>query len=54
VVAPGQTVSLPPGTQQVALVVQRQASGQAATVHLIVQDACGDWPTLVGGGPNAF
>jgi hypothetical protein len=54
VVPAGQTVSLPTGTQQVALVVQRQTPGQAATAQLVVRDACGDWPTLVGGGPNAF
>jgi hypothetical protein len=50
----GQTIALPSGTQQAALVVQRQAPGQAVTVELVVTDACGDWPTVVGGGPNAF
>jgi hypothetical protein len=28
--------------------------GQASTVELVVTDGCGDWPTFVGGGPNAF
>ena len=36
------------------LTVHRLESGQAATVELVVTDACGDWPTFVGGGPSAF
>jgi hypothetical protein len=50
----GQTVPLPPGTQEVGLVVQRLAPGQASTAQMVVTDACGDWPTFVGGGPTAF
>jgi hypothetical protein len=58
--APGQngsggfSVSLPPGTQQATFVVQRVADGQAVTVPLTVVDSCGEWPTVVGGGPAAF
>jgi hypothetical protein len=55
---PGQTgnftVSLPPNTPSIAFVVRQATAGQAATVPLTVTDACGDWPTLVGGGAQAF
>jgi hypothetical protein len=34
--------------------VKRNATGGAATVPLTVVDSCGEWPTLVGGGPAAF
>ena len=51
---PGQAVPLPASTQQVGLMVQRVAPGQATTVHLVVTDVCGEWPTFVGGGPTAF
>jgi len=34
--------------------VKRTIVGQAATLHFTVADACGDWPTFVGGGPDAF
>jgi hypothetical protein len=53
-VLPGQRTSLPAGTQTALLLVGRVTPGQAATVHLVVTDACGDWSTFVGGGPNAF
>jgi len=46
------TVSLPGGTQQFQFDVQRGAAGQAATAHLVVADACGDWPTFVGLGTS--
>ena len=36
------------------LTVRRVTDGQASTVELVVTDGCGDWPTFVGGGPNAF
>lgn len=29
-------------------------AGSAAIVKLLVIDDCGQWPTFVGGGPNAF
>jgi hypothetical protein len=45
---------LPTPARQVTFTVVRQASGQASTVTLTVVDGCGAWPTLVGGGPNAF
>jgi len=53
-IASGTTVTMAPGTQQATLVVRRVASGTATTVPLVLTDACGEWPTLVGGGPSAF
>jgi len=48
------TLSLPPGTQQTTFFVRQATAGAAATVPLVVVDGCGDWPTVVGGGPSAF
>jgi hypothetical protein len=54
----GPAILLPSGAQQATLVVTRQAPGQnpskATTVTFVVTDACGEWPTFVGGGPGAF
>jgi hypothetical protein len=54
----GQTVpsteSLPPGTQQVTLYLERLSAGQATTATVTITDRCGAWPTFVGGGPGAF
>jgi hypothetical protein len=50
----GQTIAFPPVTQEVLLTVQRPQPGQATTAQLLVVDGCGDWPTFVGGGPDAF
>lgn len=50
-VANGQTITLPTGTTQVVLTVNRQTPG-AALVPLVVVDGCGDWPTFVGMGAN--
>lgn len=41
------------GAQTVQFIVKRSAPG-ATTVHFVVKDACGDWKSFVGGGPNAF
>jgi hypothetical protein len=46
-------VSLPGTSASASFAVRRAGSG-AATVRLDVVDRCGRWPTLVGGGPNAF
>jgi hypothetical protein len=51
---PGQRTDLPTGTQSATILVSRGTPGQAATVHLVATDACGDWPTFFGGGPNAW
>jgi hypothetical protein len=48
------TVALPDGPAQITFFVNRVAANQAVTVSLIVDDGCGLWPTLVGGGPAAF
>jgi CSLREA domain-containing protein len=53
-VTSGQRTSLPPGTTVVMFIISRVTPGQAATASLTVTDACGDWPTLVGGGASAF
>jgi hypothetical protein len=43
-----------PGTPQFSFVVRRAQEGAGTTVNFVVVDACGNWPTFVGGGPNAF
>jgi len=48
------TVAMPPGTFQYSFTVRRSSGGQAVTVPMTVLTACGNWPTFVGGGPNAF
>jgi hypothetical protein len=49
------TVTLPAGTTQKSFALIQLTSGQAATVsRLVAVDSCGDWVTLVGGGPQAF
>ena len=50
----GFTVTLPAGSQQTTFVLRRVTSGQATTANVTVVDACGDWPTVVGGGATAF
>jgi hypothetical protein len=47
-------IALPGQPATVTLTVNRLASGEAATVELVVTDGCGQWPTVVGGGPSAF
>ena len=53
-VAAGQTVTLPAGTREATLVVDRHAPGKDPTqgtgVNLVVTDACGEWQTFVGSG----
>src|SRR5262249_20859576 len=53
-VSADQVVNLPPGTQQVTLLVKRQATGQASVVSFVVVDVCGVWSSFVGGGPDSF
>jgi len=52
--APSSTLSLASRPSSVVLTVHRVQSGQATSAELIVTDGCGDWPTFVGGGPDAF
>jgi CSLREA domain-containing protein len=49
-------VSIPAGQEPTALqfTVRRQPGAQSATVRLVVFDGCGEWSTVVGGGPNAW
>jgi len=42
------------GVPSVTFFVKPVTVGQAATVYFTVTDTCGDWPTFVGGGPDAF
>lgn len=53
-VAGNAEVALPAGTAQTTFVVRRVTAGQPSTVQLVVVDACGDWPTVVGGGATGF
>ena len=46
-------MTLPPGTTQVSFTVRRVTAGQGTTVPLTVVDGCGEWSTIVGGGPSA-
>jgi acid phosphatase len=48
------TYTLAPPVPAIALYLRRVAPGAASTAALVVRDGCGDWPTLIGGGPSAF
>ena len=48
------TYNVVPPAPSLTLFVRRANPGAAATVQATVRDACGPWPTLVGGGPSAF
>jgi hypothetical protein len=48
------TMTLPAGTLGTVFYVRPATPGQGATVPLTVTDACGAWPTFVGGGPAVF
>ena len=48
--APGQSVTLPEGTQQVALISERRTPGQASSISFVVTDACGPWQSFAGTG----
>jgi hypothetical protein len=50
----GQSTFFGPLTQSASFVITRTPGAQSATVELTVVDACGPWPTVVGGGPNAW
>ncbi len=50
----GVTVPVAGGTSPVTMLVIRQTAGQPSTVAFTAMDACGAWPTFVGGGPGAF
>lgn len=46
--------AVPAGVSQYVFTVSRIVAGQSATVPIVVVDECGEWPSLVGGGPSAF
>jgi hypothetical protein len=46
-------VGVPSGSLAAHFWVRRDSAG-AATVQVTVVDRCGEWRTLVGGGPGAF
>jgi hypothetical protein len=48
-----QTLPVGDGTQPAVFFVRRVAPG-AITVPLVASDTCGNWPSFVGGGANAF
>jgi hypothetical protein len=48
------SVTLPAPTTQVSFAIRQGSTGSATTVPLTVVDGCGDWATIVGGGPGAF
>jgi hypothetical protein len=54
VAAAPASVPLAGQPQSITLNLRRVTAGQAATAELVVSDSCGEWPTLVGGGPSAF
>jgi hypothetical protein len=52
--SPGFDVAPAGGPSSLPLTLRRTSGAGSGTLSLIVTDACGDWPTLVGGGPNAW
>jgi len=52
-VSAGATIPLG-GAQSVTFIVTRQTAGQATHIGFTVRDSCGDWPSFVGGGKDAF
>lgn len=53
-IAPSGVVSVPVNAGSVTFEVSRATAGVATTVPFVVVDACGEWPSFVGGGPSAF
>jgi hypothetical protein len=48
------TVTHNPPVAAYTFVVRRDVAGQSVHVPFVAVDACGDWNTFVGSGPNAF
>jgi uncharacterized repeat protein (TIGR01451 family) len=46
--------AVPAGTQQLVFFIRQADPSQGASVEIAVSDNCGDWPTVVGGGPAVF
>lgn len=47
-------IPLPGGPPSVVLTLRRIQEGRPSTAAVVITDGCGDWPTFIGGGPNAF
>jgi hypothetical protein len=47
-------VTPPAGATSYTFTVRRVTAGQGTQVPFIAIDACGNWPTFIGGGPGAF
>ena len=50
----GETSTFAPLTLNRTFTIARTPGASSGTVRLTVKDACGDWPTFVGGGPNGW
>jgi hypothetical protein len=50
----GQTLTLPPGTTTVDVIVERASPSGGAFVPFVVHDRCGTWPSFIGAGAQAF
>jgi hypothetical protein len=48
------TLVLPDRPQSVNLFIRRTSGTGAVTIPITAVDDCGNWPTLAGGGPDAF
>jgi hypothetical protein len=48
-----KTIKLDPGQPFVTFIVQRIYPHMATTVPITLVDGCGEWKTMVGGGPHA-
>jgi hypothetical protein len=48
------TVELPTRPASTSFIVRPVIAGVAAHANLTVVDGCGNWPTFVGGGTDAF
>ena len=52
--ADAEVLPLAPGIGDVTILLSRVVPGHPVSASLGVTDACGEWQTLVGGGPHAF
>jgi hypothetical protein len=50
----GLRVTLPTAPSSVEITVTRAGAGDLVHVPLVITDQFGEWPTFVGGGPEAF
>lgn len=50
--APGATVGVGEGTEELHFWVHQTTAGQAYGASIVVVDDCGAWPSFVGAGPT--